>query len=69
MSTGNSLTSVLRLRAAPQVNQLPAPLRAELLEFHRWCTARWYGQQQEPIADVTATKYIDHVRHDLHPHQ
>jgi hypothetical protein len=63
----SALASPKNLPAAPQMDQLPAPLRAELTEFHRWSTTRWYGQQQEPIAEVTATKYLDHIRHDLQP--
>ena len=45
-----------------QASQLPASLQAELDAFRRWCTTRFYGQQQEPIAEVTAAKYMDHIR-------
>ena len=46
-----------------QAGQMPAALQAELEAFRRWCTARFYGQQQEPIAEVTAAKYLDHIRY------
>jgi len=52
---------------AAQASQLPAALQAELDAFGRWCTTRFYGQQQEPIAEVTAAKYLDHLRRAL-PH-
>ena len=53
---------------ATQASQLPAALQAELDAFRRWCTTRFYGQQQEPIAEVTAAKYLDHLRRAL-PHR
>lgn len=43
---------------------MPSALQEELKAFHRWCTLKFYGQQHEPIADVTAQKYLDHIRCD-----
>lgn len=45
-----------------QVEEMPVSLQEELKAFHHWCTARFYGQQHVPIAEVTAKKYLDHLR-------
>lgn len=37
-------------------------LVAEFNDFFRFHTTRFFGQQSEPIAVVTANKYIDHLR-------
>lgn len=37
-------------------------LAAEFKDFHRFHTTRFFGQQGEPIAPVTAAKYADHLR-------
>lgn len=42
--------------------QLSASLAAELDAFHRFCTVRFFGAQAEPISEVTAAKYADHLR-------
>ena len=48
--------------AAHQVDAMPITLQDELSAFHRFLTVKFYGQQHDVIRDVTAQKYIDHVR-------
>ena len=41
---------------------MSAALREEFAAFHRFCTLRFFGQQTEPLAPVTADKYADLMR-------
>ena len=43
----------------------PPRLARELDDFHRFWTVRFPGQQQQPVAVVTADKYVDHLRRML----
>jgi len=43
----------------------PPALARELEDFHRFWTVRFPGQQQQPVAAVTADKYVDHLRRML----
>lgn len=45
-----------------QDEEMSEELRRELVELRRFCTAPFYGQQDRPIALVTAAKYDDHLR-------
>ncbi len=45
-----------------QANELPEQVQTEMDAFYRWCTVRFFGAQSDPIAPVTARKYIDHLR-------
>lgn len=51
-----------RALAAVQESELTPALRAELEALHRFLTVRFFGAQQDPISDVTAKKYADHIR-------
>lgn len=44
------------------MEELTPVLRAELEALHRFSTVRFFGAQQDPISDVTARKYADHLR-------
>ena len=37
-------------------------LRAEFAAFHTFSTVKFFGQQSDAIAPVTAAKYADHLR-------
>lgn len=37
-------------------------LQAEIDSLYGFCTSKFYGQQTDPIALVTARKYVDHLR-------
>ena len=37
-------------------------LRADIAGFYAFCTKRTWQQQHEPISQVTADKYVDHLR-------
>jgi hypothetical protein len=41
---------------------MPPALAREFDAFNNFCTRRFYGQQSEPVAAVTANKYADHMR-------
>ena len=45
-----------------QEAELNEQLRKQFDDFHTFCTTRFFGQQADPIADVTANKYADHAR-------
>lgn len=62
--SGGSDAALTMCTLVLQVGLMPSPLQEELKAFHRWCTVKFYGQQHEPIADVTAQKYLDHIRCD-----
>jgi hypothetical protein len=46
----------------PQEDEMSRGLRQEFAAFHRFLTVRFFGAQMEPISDVTARKYADHIR-------
>ena len=37
-------------------------LKQDLQDFLVFCTKRQWAQQHEPIAPITAHKYVDHLR-------
>jgi hypothetical protein len=37
-------------------------LKNEFHAFYQFCTTRFFGQQTDPIAPVTARKYMQHIR-------
>lgn len=41
---------------------MTAALKAKFEAFHRFLTVRFFGAQADPISEVTARKYQDHVR-------
>ncbi|PRW56953.1 saccharopine dehydrogenase isoform B [Chlorella sorokiniana] len=43
-------------------SELTPALQAEMEALHRFLTVRFFGAQQDPISDVTARKYADHIR-------
>ena len=45
-----------------QAAEMPPALAREFDAFNNFCTRRFYGQQSEPVAAVTANKYADHMR-------
>lgn len=49
-------------RYAISLAEMSPALQAEFAAFHRFCTVRFFGAQSEPIAEVTAAKYADHLR-------
>ena len=54
-----------RQRQAPYAlrkDQLTHQLQQEFETFKKFCTQRFFGQQADPIAQVTYEKYGDHVR-------
>lgn len=54
-----------RLKGVPYAlaeSEMSESLRAECAEYHRFLTVRFFGAQAEPISDVTARKYADHMR-------
>jgi hypothetical protein len=53
------------LCCAMQASEMSPKLEAEFAAFHRFCTVRFFGAQSEPIAEVTAAKYADHLRCEL----
>ena len=42
--------------------ELPLPLQQQLAAMHEFHTARFFGQQEAPVKEVTAKKYTDHIR-------
>ena len=42
--------------------EMPEKLKTEFADLHRFGTARFFGAQADPIAEVTAYKYADHLR-------
>ena len=44
-------------------DQLTSHLQQEFEAFKKFCTQRFFGQQADPIAQVTYEKYGDHIRY------
>eukprot|EP00884_Botryococcus_braunii_P009276 jgi/Botrbrau1/1834/Bobra.146_1s0029.2 len=59
--TGRRNISEYRLKE----EEMSAELKQELTELRRFCTTQFYGQQDSPIAPVTAAKNEDHLRRAL----
>ena len=57
-----SIRSVACCLNLVQASDLPDAAALELQTLRLWLTQKWFGQQSDPIAPVTAAKYIDHLR-------
>jgi len=45
-----------------QEGDMTDALKKDLDDFMLFCTKRHWQQQQDPIAPITAKKYVDHLR-------
>ena len=45
-----------------QAENMSDALKQDLQDFLVFCTKRQWAQQHEPIAPITAHKYVDHLR-------
>ena len=48
--------------ASVQAEDMSDALKQDFQDFLVFCTKRQWAQQHEPIAPVTANKYVDHLR-------
>jgi hypothetical protein len=48
-----------------QEAEMSDALREDIADFYMFCLKRSWQQQHEPITQVTADKYVDHLRYSL----